>query len=57
MITLILQLALIGVIVYFIQKLPIDDTFKWLIRVVIILAVVIYLVRLFGVDLPLPRFR
>lgn len=58
MIALIIALALVGVILYFIAQIPMDPVILTVIRVVIILCVVYYLMRLFGVvDLPIPSAR
>jgi uncharacterized protein YhhL (DUF1145 family) len=56
MITLILYLAVIGVIVYLLETyVPMPQPFKIAIRVIVVVCVVLYLVQLFGLDLPLPR--
>ena len=56
MISLILGLALIGLVVYLIETfVPMPAPFKTVIRVVVIIVLIIYLVRLFGLDIPLPR--
>lgn len=58
MIALIIALAFVGVILYFIAQIPMDPIILTVIRVVIILCVVYYLMRLFGVvDLPIPSAR
>lgn len=58
MIPLILTLAIIGVILYFIESLPMDPTIVMLIRVVVIILVILYLLRFFGFnDLPVTRIR
>jgi hypothetical protein len=58
MIGLILGLAILGVILYFIETLPMDPTIKVVIRVVVIVCVILWLLGQFGfVDLPLPRGR
>lgn len=54
MITLILGLVIIGVILYFIETLPMDANIKLLIRVIVVIAIILYLLRMFGfVDLPM----
>lgn len=55
MITLILTLAVIGVILYLIEtKIPMDNTILVLIRVIVVIAVILYLMRFLGVhDFPL----
>lgn len=58
MIALILLLVIVGVCLYFLDQLPMDPTIKTVIRVVVILCVVVYLLRVFGVmDLPVPKLR
>lgn len=59
MIALILGLALIGLVLWLIETyIPMDPAIKMVIRVVIVICVILYLVRLFGIaDLPLPRAR
>ena len=58
MIGLILTLVIIGVILYFLEQLPLDPTIRMVIRVVIILCVVIWLLQFLGVaDMPLPHWR
>lgn len=42
-----LVLAVIGVILYLIEKLPMDDVIRLLIRVVVIVTVMLYLARTF----------
>ena len=57
MIHLILMLSIIGVGVWLITtKIPMDPAIKVVIQAVVLFAVVLYLLRLFGVaDLPVPR--
>jgi hypothetical protein len=56
MIALVLVLAILGVLVYLVETaLPMAEPFRIAIRLIVILAVVLYLVRLFGLDLALPR--
>jgi hypothetical protein len=56
MITLLLVLALVGFLVYIIiTYIPMPDLFRKAIVVIAVLLVVLYLVRLFGLDIPLPR--
>ena len=58
MLALILLLVIVGVCLYFLDQLPMDPTIKTVIRVVVILCVVVYLLRVFGVmDLPVPKLR
>lgn len=57
MVTVILTIALIGVLVYFIETyLPMTAPFRVLIRVIVTFVMVLYLLRVFGfVDLPMPH--
>jgi hypothetical protein len=56
MLSLILTLALVGLIVYLVENfIPMSDPFKIAIRVIVLVCVVIYLVQLFGLDIPLPH--
>lgn len=55
MLALILTLAVIGVVVYLIEQLPMPQPFILAIRIIVIVCVVIYLVQLFGLDIPLPH--
>lgn len=58
MIALLLVLVLIGVALYLLQQIPMDPVILTVIRVVVILAVVLYVISAFGlVDVPLPRLR
>lgn len=59
MIGLILGLAILGLILYLIETyIPMDSAIKLVIRIVVVIAVILYLIRIFGVaDLPLPSFR
>jgi uncharacterized membrane protein len=58
MISLILTLALVGVILYLIETfVPVPAPFKIAIRVIVIIVLILYLVRIFGLDLPLPTVR
>ena len=59
MIELILGLAIVGVILWFIEtKIPMDESIKVLIRVIVVIAVIVYLLRAFGItDLPMVRVR
>ncbi len=47
LIDVVIVLAVIGVILYLLEKLPMEDTIRVIIRVVVILAAVLYLVRAF----------
>jgi hypothetical protein len=44
-------LLIIGVVLYLIDLIPMDGTIKTIIRVVAIVAVIIWLLRLLGVPL------
>lgn len=58
MIELILTLVLVGVLLYYLEKVEqISPPIRMLIRVVVVLACVLYLIRVFGLDLPVPRLR
>ena len=53
LIVLILTLALVGCLVWLITtKIPMDPMFKLLIQIVVIVAVVLWLLRHLGVQLP-----
>jgi hypothetical protein len=63
MIELVVGLALVGLILWAIESLvPMDPTIKQVIRVVIIICVVVYLLRVFGLigsgrDIPVPQLH
>lgn len=59
MIMLILSLAILGLILYLIKTyIPMDPAISMLITVLIVICVIFYLLRLFGVpDFPLPTLR
>lgn len=59
MLSLVLALAVIGVVLYLIETIvPMDPTIKIIIRVIVLIGVLYYLAGLFGVaDLPLPHYR
>ncbi len=55
MITLILTIALLGFLVWLvITYIPMPEIFKKAIVVLVVILIVLYLVRLFGFDLPIP---
>jgi hypothetical protein len=56
LLTLILQLAIIGLCLYLVERfVPMDPVIALAIRILVVLAVVIYLLRIFGVwDLVVP---
>ena len=59
MIALVLGLALVGLVLYLIERfIPMDPTIVIVIRVVVVICVIVYLAQLFGVaDLPFPRAK
>lgn len=58
MISLIITIAIVGLIVYLVETyVPMPQPFKIAIRVVVILCLILYLVQLFGLDLPVPFRR
>lgn len=58
MISLILFLAICGVLVYLLENfVPMPQPFKIAIRVIVVIVLILYLVRIFGLDLPVPQVR
>jgi len=59
MISLILTLALVGLIVYLIVTyIPMPQIVKTIILVVVAICLILYLMQIFGIgDIPLPRYR
>ena len=58
MIMLLLTLALVGFLIYcIITYIPMPDVFRKVIIVIAVVLVIMYLIQLFGVDLPMPRIR
>lgn len=62
MIELILTVALIGLVLYLVERLvPMDPAIVQLLRLIVIVVLVLYLLRAFGVleqlDMPVPRLR
>ena len=59
MIELLLVLVVIGVCLYLVENyIPMSPPIKTVIRVVVVLLLVLYLLRAFGIaDVPLPRLR
>ena len=53
LVTVIIALIIVGAIVYVVQVLPIDATFKTIAKVVAIVALVVWLLRGFGPSLGL----
>jgi len=53
LVILILGLALIGCLVFFITtKIPMDATIAWLIRLVVVIAIALYVIRRFSGSVP-----
>jgi hypothetical protein len=59
MIGLVLVLVIVGVCLYLIENyVPMDPVIKTVIRVIVVVCVVLYLLKAFGVvDVPIPRVR
>ena len=59
MIGLLLVLVIIGVVLYLVEtKIPMDDTVKVIIRVVVVIVACLWLLKVFGVaDVPIPQLR
>lgn len=60
MIQLLLLLVVVGVLLYFLEQIPMDPWIRTLIRVVAVICVVFYLLQAFGLlnlDVPVPRLR
>jgi hypothetical protein len=56
MITLILGLAIVGFLVYLIiTYIPMPEIFKTAIVAIAVILIIVYLIQLFGFDIPLPR--
>jgi len=56
MVSLILGIALVGVLIYMLETyVPMPAPFKIAIRVIVVVCLVLYLVRVFGLDIPMPR--
>lgn len=55
MISLLILLVIVGVVLYLIENyIPMSDPIKVIIRVVIVIIVCLYLLRIFGIaDIPL----
>jgi len=53
LVILVLGLALVGCLVFFVTtKIPMDATIAWVIRIVVAVAVILYLVRRFSGSVP-----
>lgn len=58
LISLVMLLIIVGVLLWVVETLiPMDPSIKVVIRVVVILVVVLWLLRLFVGDVPVPRLR
>jgi len=59
MIALIVMLMIVGVCLYLVEAyVPMDPAIKTVIRVVVVLCLVLFLLRAFGIaDFPVPRAR
>jgi hypothetical protein len=59
MVSLILGLAVIGLVLYVIERyVPMDSAIRTILRVVVVLVVLWYLWQVFALpDLPLPHYR
>jgi hypothetical protein len=55
---LLVTLVVVGLILYLVENyIPMSPPFKIVIRVIVVLFLILWLVRLFGLDVPLTRFR
>jgi hypothetical protein len=52
MIQLLISLIVLGAVLYVVQRLPIDETIKMLIKVVAIVAILIYALKFLLVFIP-----
>jgi len=58
LIELIVLLVVVGVLLYFVETyIPMAPPIKLIIRVVVVLVMVLWLVRVFIGDIPLPHLR
>lgn len=59
MLVLILTIALVGLLLYLVETyIPMAPPITVVLRVVVVIALVLWLLRVFGVaDLPVPRLR
>jgi hypothetical protein len=55
LISVIVTLVVIGLVLYLIDLVPMDGTIKQIIRLIVILAVVIWLLQVFGLLGPVHR--
>jgi hypothetical protein len=55
MITLLLTVAIVGFLVYLIVTyIPMPDIFKTVIIAIAVIVLILYVLRIFGLDIPLP---
>jgi len=53
LVILVLGLALVGCLVFFVTtKIPMDPSIAWVIRIVVVVAVTLYLIRRFSGSVP-----
>ena len=59
MIELLIGLVLVGVVLYLVETfIPMDPAIKVVIRVVVVLLLIVFLLRAFGItDMAVPRVR
>lgn len=58
MISLILVLALVGLIVWLVTTyIPMPQAIKNMIIIIVVVLMVLYLIQIFAVDIPVPRLR
>ena len=58
LISVVLVLIVVGVLLYLVEAyLPIDPPIKVVIRVVVLIAVILWLLQIFVGDISLPRLR
>lgn len=57
LVEIVVALALVGVVLYVIQLLPIDGTIRQIIRLLILVVSVLWLLRQFGVISGGPQMR
>lgn len=56
MIEVLIVLIAIGVLLYLSDRIPMDDTIRTILKVVVIMFVLLWLARVFGIlDIPVPR--
>lgn len=58
LIELVIVLVFLGALLYFVETyVPMSPPIKTLLRIVVVLVIVLWLVRAFIGDIPLPRLR